>query len=450
MTQRRLSGWGRTAWTTAEVVTRTDDLMPRARSTAESPRGSIARGLGRAYGAAAQNSGGVVLDMTVKGVGDIDMDPNTGVVTVDAGVSVDELLKFSVPRGWFVPVTPGTRFVTIGGAIASDIHGKNHHRDGSFGNHVYSLDILLSDGNEVRLSPETSSRYFWATVGGMGLTGVILRATFQMIPIESSLVEVETIRFNDLDAGLKLMSSEADDDFRYSVAWIDITAGGVSLGRGILTRGDHASAKVDKRKNPLKYDPKVRLSIPPIVPNWLLNPITIKMFNELWFRRSPRKPTTSLETIPAFFHPLDGVRQWNRIYGTRGFIQYQIIVPFSHTDTLRQVVNELSQNKIGSFLAVLKRMGTGNGAPMSFPSAGWTLTVDIASGTRGLGSLLARLDDLVLSVGGRHYLAKDAHVTAVAVERGYSALADWKAIRREMDPARAWNSDLARRLGLVE
>lgn len=450
MTERRLAGWGRTAWTVADVVTRTDESRPRARSANEAPRGSIARGLGRAYGAAAQNSGGVVLDMTLEGVADVDLDDTTGIVTVDAGVSLDELLKYSVPRGWFVPVTPGTRFVTVGGAIASDIHGKNHHRDGSFGNHVYSMDVLLSNESVVRLSPETSPEWFWATVGGMGLTGVILRATFQMIRIESSLVEVETIRFPNLATGLELMSSEADDSFRYSVSWIDITAKGKKLGRGILTRGDHAAATRDIRRNRLEYHPSVRLSVPPIVPNWLLNPVTIRAFNELWFRKSPAQRAITLESIPAFFHPLDGVRQWNRVYGSRGFIQYQIIVPFAHTDVLRTVVDELSIAKIGSFLAVLKRMGNANGAPMSFPTSGWTFTVDIASGTRGLGELLARLDDLVLSVGGRHYLAKDAHVTASAVERGYPGLAEWRRTREQMDPIRAWNSDLARRLGLVD
>jgi decaprenylphospho-beta-D-ribofuranose 2-oxidase len=365
-------------------------------------------------------------------------------------LSLDDLLKYSVPRGWFVPVTPGTRFVTIGGMVASDVHGKNHHVDGSFGSHVVALDVELSDGATVTLSPTNNAGWFWATVGGMGLTGIVRRVTFRMIRIESSLVEVETTRFRNLESGLKLMSDQSDDSFRYSVAWIDISARGKNLGRGVLTRGDHAPAFKDPRKDRLRYQPNVRLAVPPVVPNWFLNSLTIKLFNELWYRKSPRRQRVDLESIPKFFHPLDGVRMWNRVYGRRGFIQYQIIVPYSHTDLLKEIVTEFSRERIGSFLAVLKRMGPQNVAPMSFPTEGWTLTVDIASGTPGLPELLARLDERVLASGGRHYLAKDAHVTSQAVSRGYARLEEWKRTRQEMDPSSRWKSDLGRRLGLVE
>lgn len=449
MTTKRLAGWGRTAWTVAEVRQREFTTAPES-DGARADRGAIPRGLGRAYGAAAQNSGGVVVDMTITNDPTLQLDESTGVVTVDAGLSLDDLLKFSVPRGWFVPVTPGTRFVTIGGMVASDVHGKNHHFDGSFGNHVLSLDVQVADGSVVTLSPTERPEWFWATVGGMGLTGIVRRATFRMLRIESALVEVETIRFPDLQSGLQLMMDERDDTFRYSVAWIDISARGRNLGRGILTRGDHATAAQDARVEKLAYNPSVRLSVPPMIPNWLLNSLTIRIFNELWYRKSPRRPHVGLESIPKFFHPLDGVKKWNRVYGRRGFIQYQVIVPFAHTELIGEIVGEFSAARIGSFLAVLKRMGASNDAPMSFPTEGWTLTVDIASGTRGLPALLARLDERVLAVGGRHYLAKDAHVTAQAVARGYPRFAEWKRVRRDMDPTGIWKSDLGRRLGLVE
>lgn len=450
MTLQLLSGWGRTAWTYSELSHAAQADLPQLIDEAASRRGIVARGLGRAYGAAAQNAGGVVLDTTVElADGSVDLDAETGIVSVAAGVSFDELLKFLVPRGWFVPVTPGTRFITVGGAIASDVHGKNHHHDGSFGSHLVSIVVVTSSGEEVVLSPTKRPTWFWATVGGMGLTGIITRATFKLLKIESSLVEVETTRFDNLDEGIRLMSDPRDDDFRYSVAWIDVSARGPRLGRGILTRGDHASAEADTRVAKLSYNPKVRLSFPPYAPNWLLNSVSIKVFNALWFRKSPAQTHVGLESIPKFFHPLDGVRGWNRVYGKRGFVQYQIIIPFEHTDVLREIVQEFSAAKVGSFLAVLKRMGVGNESPMSFPTKGWTFTVDVASGISGLPQLLARLDEKVLAAGGRHYLAKDAHVTARAVELGYPRFNEWKKVRRKMDPTGAWKSDLGRRLGLV-
>lgn len=450
MTEEWISGWGRTAWSLADVRSwdRARDVGPDLVPGGE--RGAIARGLGRAYGAAAQNWGGIVYDMSTSAAGRIEMDDSTGVATVDAGVSFDELLKFTVPRGWFVPVTPGTRFITVGGAIASDIHGKNHHIDGSFGNHVNSLDLLLSDGSVRRLSRDSQREWFWATVGGMGLTGVVLRATFNLLRIESSLVEVETTRFNDLATGLDLMNSPEDDRFRYSVAWIDVSARGHRLGRGVLTRGDHARITSDCRGDVLDYRPHVRLGAPPIVPNGIINPMTIRLFNEFWFRRAPTQSSTTRESIPSFFHPLDGVRNWNRIYGSAGFIQYQVIVPFDSTQVLEDIVGEFSRSRVGSFLAVLKRMGPGNEAPMSFPMPGWTLTVDVAAGTNGLNVLLRRLDERVLECGGRHYLAKDAHITADSVERSYHRFSEWKRVRDEMDPIGLWKSDLGRRLGLVK
>ena len=451
---QRLSGWGRTAWTVADVVSTTDEVHIRSTLTSGGARGVIARGLGRSYGAAAQNAGGTVLEMTSEhdplGI-DAVLDPMSGILDVAASVSLDSILRMCVPRGWFVPVTPGTRFVTVGGAVASDIHGKNHHIDGSFGQHVLSMTVMLSSGEIVELSPETHPAWFWATIGGMGLTGIVLRVSLQMLNIHSSKVRVETERLANFDAVCEAMSSDGEDDtYRYSVCWVDLLATGSSMGRGVLTRGDHASAAEVESDDPLAYDPRLKVSAPGWVPNGLLNKFSIKAFNEAWFRKASSQRHIGLESIPAFFHPLDGVNKWNRLYGTQGFIQYQFIVPLDRTDVLRRVIETFSAAGVASFLAVLKRMGPQNLAPLSFPTEGWTLTLDMAAGIKGLAELLASVDAMVLDAGGRHYLAKDSHVSPSAVRRGYPRLEEWMSTREAMDPQGLWRSDLARRLGLVD
>jgi len=454
MTSQRLSGWGRTAWTVADVVHATEASDIREALTLSGPRGVIPRGLGRSYGAAAQNAGGLVVEVTSKNDAqglDMVLDPGTGILEVASSVSIDDVLRMCVPRGWFIPVTPGTRFVTIGGAIASDVHGKNHHFDGSFGQHVQSLSVMLSSGEIVELSPINNPEWFWATVGGMGLTGIILRATIAMLPIQSAHVKVETERLPHFDAVCDAMASDgADDNYRYSVCWIDLLATGSSMGRGVLTRGDHAAASEVKGNEPLAYNPKLTVSAPGWVPNGLLNKWSIKAFNEAWYRKAPSNRHVGIESIPAFFHPLDGVNRWNRLYGSQGFIQYQFIVPLDRTDVLRKVIETFSGAGVASFLAVLKRMGPQNLAPMSFPTEGWTLTLDMAAGIKGLAQLLSDVDALVLDAGGRHYLAKDSHVSPSAVRRGYPRLEEWKHIRSQMDPSAMWCSDLSRRLGLID
>ena len=451
---QRLSGWGRTAWTVADVISTTEESLMRSTLSTVGERGAIARGLGRSYGAAAQNAGGTVLEITSEhdplGI-DAVLDPISGILDVASSVSLDSILRMCVPRGWFVPVTPGTRFVTVGGAIASDVHGKNHHFDGSFGQHVLSMTAMLSSGEIVELSPETNPAWFWATVGGMGLTGIVIRASLQMLRIESSQVRVETERLANFDAVCEAMSGDGEDDeYRYSVCWVDLLATGSSMGRGVLTRGDHASASEADNDDPLQYDPRLRVSAPGWVPNGLLNKLSIKAFNEAWYRKAPSKRHVGMESIPAFFHPLDGVNKWNRLYGPQGFIQYQFIVPLDRTDVLRKVIETFSSAGVASFLAVLKRMGPQNPAPLSFPTEGWTLTLDMAAGIKGLAELLASVDSMVLDAGGRHYLAKDSHVAPSAVRRGYPRFEEWMSTRDAMDPAGVWRSDLARRLGLVD
>ena len=284
----------------------------------------------------------------------------------------------------------------------------------------------------------------------MGLTGVILNATFKMIPITTSRMRVETSRAENLSA---LMAAMQDDrNYRYSVAWIDLVAKGTRMGRGVLTRGDHASLsdlKSVDESSALEFNPKTLLSAPPIFPTGMLNKWTVSAFNELWFRKAPARVHESIETIGAFFHPLDAVRQWNRLYGRSGFVQYQFVIPFGAEDTLEAIVQKLSAENCASFLAVLKFFGKANPGPLSFPMEGWTLALDVPAHGGRMAAVFAEVDELVLRAGGRHYLAKDAHIRPDAVVRGYPRLQEWREVQQRMDPRRMWQSDLARRLRLT-
>lgn len=445
---RLLTGWGGTAPSRARVVTPLDDHDVGRLLDAAPTRGVIARGLGRSYGDVAMNAGGMVLDATaLTGIRSVDFD--RGLVTVGAGTSLDELMRWLLPRGWFVPVTPGTRFVTVGGAIASDIHGKGHHVDGTFGSHVHSLTLRTGSGEVLTVTPGEMPEIFWATTGGMGLTGVILDATFDLIPVETSLISVDEERCADLDRLMASMS-ERDDRFRYSVAWIDCTARGRSMGRGILGRGDHATLdEVPKtlRDRPRRFLPGQLAIAPRAMPSGLVNLTTTRAFNEIWFRKA-RKRHVGVQSISTFFHPLDLVDGWNRMYGKRGCIQYQYVVPFGAEDTVRYSLELLSGTGMPSFLAVLKRLGDANPGLLSFPAPGWTLAVDIPVGPPELPRLLDRLDDAVLEAGGRVYLAKDARTRPEHLGIMYPRLAQWREIRAKLDPDRVITSDMARRLGL--
>lgn len=409
-------------------------------------RGLLLRGMGRSYGDAAQNGGGLVVEMT-RSVDDVAIDDATATAVVAAGVSLDDLMRVLLPRGYFVPVTPGTRFVTVGGAVASDIHGKNHHVDGSFGNHVLSLRLLVADGTVIDLGPD--DELFWATVGGMGLTGIILDITVSLLSVTTSRIRVETMRLADLDAVLAAMS-EGDHLHRYSVSWIDLVARGSRLGRGVLTWGDHAEPyELQSDRDPLVFDPVQLGAVPPVVPApGFVNHLTARVFNELWYRKAPLH-STSIQTIAAYFHPLDAVADWNRLYGRAGFVQYQFLLPFGEEKALRTIITELGRHGASSPLVVLKRFGEGNRGYLSFPSPGWTLAVDIPAASPGLPELCRRLDRLVLDGGGRHYLAKDGHTSPAVIRAGYPRLEEWKAIRHSVDPHGVFQSDLARRLDLL-
>ncbi|WP_037042286.1 FAD-binding oxidoreductase [Pseudonocardia halophobica] len=446
---RSLHGWGRTAPTVATVITPRTPEEVAAAVKAAGRRGIIARGLGRSYGDPAQNAGGTVLDMT--GLARIhSIDADSGVVDLDAGVSLDALMRRALPFGLWVPVLPGTRQVTIGGAIGADIHGKAHHVVGSFGNHVEAMTIVLADGSIRELTPEgPEAELFWATVGGMGLTGVIVRARLKLHHVETAYFKVDTEQIDNL---AELMARQTQDDEKYaeSVSWFDAVTTGEHFGRGLLTRANHATLAdltPRQRRNPLKFDAPQLLTVPDVFPPGMLNRVTGRLFSELWYRKSPTK-LGAIQNITQFLHPLDIAGEWNRGYGPHGFLQYQFVVPLERGDVIRTVLERMTEAGQVSALNVLKRFGEGNRAPLSFPKPGWTLCVDIPIGP-GLGELCEELDRIVLDAGGRHYLAKESRTTPEAIRRGYPRLEEWRKVRAAVDPAGVFASDLARRLELI-
>lgn len=410
--------------------------------------GVVARGLGRSYNDAAQLSGGSFIDTTIWNHV-LHFDPSSGILKVEAGASLDQLMREFSEAGFFVPVTPGTRHVTIGGAIACDVHGKNHHKDGSFTDFVTCMDLATPNG-VVTLTRDEHPELFNATCGGMGLTGIILNATLRLLRIESTYMKVDTKRTKSLDEVLALMESE-DDHYRYSVAWVDSLARGSSLGRAVLTQADHALLSDlggSHLKAPLEFKPRTLFSAPDLFPSGILNSLTIKAFNETWYQKSPKREIGAIHHAASFFHPLDVVDNWNRIYGSKGFVQYQYVVPFGQEDVVKNSLELLSKNRAGSFLTVLKRFGKSNNGLISFPMKGWTLALDLPVGPATLPRLFDQLDEMVIEAGGRIYLAKDGRVSKCRLKAMYPQLDEFMRIVESIDPTRILRSDLSRRLGI--
>jgi len=445
-----LTGWGRVAPSSAELAEPGSPASAAALLQAAGPsRGMIPRGLGRSYNNAAQCGGGVVIS-TARLNRILKLDTGTGLVTCEAGVSLEQLMVAGLPAGWFVPVSPGTRQVTVGGAIAADVHGKNHHVAGSFARHVLSFDLLLPGGELRTVTSQGDPALFWATAGGMGLTGLIVRATVQLKRVATSRVLVETVRTADVDETMAVLA-EHDRAYGYTVAWSDSLARGASLGRSVVTSGDFAEPAdlpAADRQDPFAFRPGARLGVPPGFPPGLINRYTVGLANKAWYLKAPRRRSGELQTIGTFFHPLDGIRNWNRVYGPGGFRQYQYVLPFGQEAAVRRSFELVSSAHAPSFVTVLKRFGQGDPGLLSFPMAGWTLALDFPARTPGLAALLGSLDRLVVEAGGRVYLAKDSRVPAGVLEQMYPGLPEFRKLRAELDPGGILASDLSRRLSL--
>lgn len=455
---RALTGWGRTAATSAEVLSTSDpELIARAVAMVANDndskpshlrRGVIARGLGRSYGDHAQNAGGLVVDMTeLNRIHRIDSD--THLVDVDGGVSLDQLMRAALPFGLWVPVLPGTRQVTIGGAIASDIHGKNHHSEGSFGNHVRSIELLTADGQVQHLTPQHNTELFWATIGGNGLTGIVLRATVEMVPTETAYFLNDGLKTETLDETIAAHSDGSEADYTYSSAWFDVINPLPKLGRATITRGRLAT--VDElpkrlRSKPLKFDAPQLMTVPDIFPNWTMNKVTLKSIGEAYYRMGGDY-TGKVQNLTQFYHPLDMIAEWNRGYGSNGFLQYQFVVPTEAVEEFKRIIIDIQASGHYSALNVFKLFGPSNQAPLSFPMPGWNICVDFPV-KPGLNKLVRELDERVLEFGGRLYTAKDSRTGAETFHRMYPRIDEWIAVRRSVDPTGVFMSDMARRLEL--
>ncbi|MDQ6724695.1 MAG: FAD-binding oxidoreductase [Actinomycetota bacterium] len=450
MPRELLAGWGGTAPTSADVRSPSRAEEVTAILAGGPTRGAVARGLGRSYGDAAQNAGGTVVATTRLG-GVTWADEPAGLVRAGGGTSLGDLLGFLLPRGRALPVVPGTRHVTVGGAIAADVHGKNHPGDGSFAGHVVDLTLAAPSGVR-RLTPEGDAEPFWATAGGMGLTGVVLETTLRTVAVETSAVRVTKRRAADLDELMSAMEAEADRH-RYLVAWIDALASGAAAGRGVLSWGDHAAVadlpSADQRASPLGLDPPRTVRLPPWCTGGRVPATAVAAMNRLRYRRGPASASTTVEPLDRFLFPLDAVDGWNRLYGRAGFVQYQFVVPFRAGDVVRLALERLQAAGCPPFLAVLKRLGAADPGPLSFPMPGWTLAVDFPAALPGLAAVLDGLDESVAGAGGRVYLAKDARLRPDLLGAMYPDLDRWRSARDRLDPDGVLTSDLGRRLGLV-
>jgi len=442
-----LGGWGRFPLARCHVFRPERRAAVAEILAAKSAPTFIARGLGRSYGDAALNAdGGVIAHDRLDRV--LAFDAGRGVLHCEAGVSIADVLRWWLPRGWFPPVTPGTKFVTLGGAIAADVHGKNHHRDGTIAMFVEALTLLTADGETVRCSRTEHADVFWATVGGMGLTGMILDVRLRLRPVETAWLRVEHRKARDLDETLGIFASK-DADALYSVAWIDCLARGRATGRTIMMHGDHATvAEVrEAGRAPFVTPQGAAATVPFDAPGALLNPLTVRLFNAVFY--TAHRDACRLVSVERFFYPLDAVTHWNRLYGRRGLVQYQIVLPLDEAERgLMTLLERLSASGRPSFLAVLKRLGPEDPGLLSFPREGYTLALDLPV-RDGIVEFLRDLDRIVLARGGRVYLAKDSTTTPDAVRAMYPRLDEFQAIAARLDPRGVLSSSLARRLGLL-
>ena len=417
-----------------------DDLREIIESVGN--RGGIARGSGMSYGDQPMNSDGDVIQPLFR-EGNIENPNSNGLITVPSSITFAELLERVVPLGWFMPVVPGTSFVTIGGAIAADIHGKNHYRESSIASHIKSITLMLADGETIRCSKTEEASIFWATMGGLGLTGIVIEATIQLSRIRSSKVQVSRKSFGNFSDLFEAMKSQVNR-FEYSVAWLDLISRN-NFGRGILETANH---EIFNPHPEFSYTAKPTFPVPNHLADSLLRRSTVKAYNSLRFLSAGKTETIRKTELSTFMHPLDKVRNWNRLYGKSGIIQWQIAVPEVSEHTLFDVIDSIKKANVPAFLVVLKKLGASNQSPLSFPMQGWTLAVDFPANYKRVYRFLDALDQELMKAGGRIYLAKDARLDPELIPKMYPDLDEWKSIRQNIDPYRRWQSDFSRRLNL--
>ena len=428
---KKITSWGKYPLIEANIYSPSKSQM-----LANEMQSGIARGLGRSYGDSALSENIVVSDKLNHF---ISFDDDTGTLQCEAGVSLEEILTNFVPKGWFLSVTPGTKFVTVGGAIASDVHGKNHHLEGSFSDHVSSL-TLITNGKQITCSREDNTDLFHATCGGMGLTGIITEATFKLKPITSAYISQKVVKAKNLEAALVLF--EQYKDVTYSVAWFDCLSTGDNLGRSLLMLAEHADkGKLTPHRNGF-------LNMPCDMPSFLLSKYTIQAFNSVYYNKQLKEEVNNTVHYDSFFYPLDGINNWNRMYGGNGFTQYQFVIPKkSGKEGLTEILATIAESKQGSFLAVLKVFGEGNKNYLSFPMEGYTLALDFKLNDK-LFSLLDRLDLIVRKYEGRLYLSKDVRMSEGMFKESYSQWEEFQAVRKKFGADELYHSLQSKRIGL--
>ena len=428
MAQKNIANWGN--YPVMESDERFFSFDDQLQKLVDESTHFIPRGNGRCYGDASLSTETI---NTLKYDKVLSFDIENGILECQSGLTLDKILEFIVPKGWFLPVTPGTKFITVGGAVGSDVHGKNHHVDGSFSNHIVEMELILADGTKTVCSPGKNVELFDATCGGMGLTGLITKVKFRLKKIETSYIKQKQVKAENLDEVIRLF--EEYNHYTYSVAWIDCLKKGSHFGRSILILGEHA--KVDQlpekyKAAPLKLPAKKSIPFPINLPSWVLNTFTVKLFNFLYYGKNFKKEINNVVSYEPFFYPLDAILNWNRGYGKKGFVQYQFVLPLKAKQGLVEILNRISDEGLGSFLAVLKVFGKQDSL-ISFPTEGYTLALDFPV-RKGLFEFLDELDKIVLNYGGRLYMSKDARMKPEVLKAGYPRLEEFKRIINKYNP----------------
>ncbi|HKP31385.1 MAG TPA: FAD-binding oxidoreductase [Chitinophagaceae bacterium] len=444
MMKKNIANWGN--YPVMESDEKSFAFDEQLQQLVKSESSFIARGNGRCYGDASLAQ---ITVSTLKYDKILSFDTTQGHFECQSGITLDQILDVIVPKGWFLPVTPGTKLITVGGAVASDVHGKNHHVDGCFSHHVLEMDVLTSNGKTITCSPTVNTDLFEATCGGMGLTGVITRVKFDLKKIETSYIKQKQIKAENLDEVIKLFDEYKD--YTYSVAWIDCLKKGKQFGRSILFLGEHAKVNdldAGKKNDPLKLPKKKQITFPFNLPSWVLNTFTVKIFNALYYGKNLKKEINNVVSYEPFFYPLDAILHWNRGYGKKGFVQYQFVLPLEAKEGLIEILKEISDAGMGSFLAVLKIFGEQDSL-ISFPKEGYTLALDFPV-REGLLEFLDKLDEIVLKYGGRLYMSKDARMKPSVLEAGYPRLEQFKSIVKKYNGNNKFCSEQSERLLLTK